>query len=397
MILQEYLHYTQNSESPESYHIWVFLSMIAAIVGKKTWLRCNYFTVYPNMYIILVSLPGVGKKSTAMRIGREVVMESDAKVQITFDAITREALIGEMEASFYIFETPNGKRYGSSPVTAIASELITLLSSGPTMVEFLTDIYDSDKLWRYKTKNKGENAIMNPCLNVISGVTTATFCSRIIKDAVAGGFISRSVIIYDNETRIESPFSLPNEAQLKSRQKVVDRFVEVSQMYGEVIFSKEAKEYFEKWYIEEMQSARHKTAFTEFHSRKHTHVLKTAMLLSLSELTLEISVLCLKAAIELVNRVEHNMKFIYMSAGANRHGDIYIKILSALYIGDTVEYSELLNIFLRDIDEEEFLKQLNTLQSAKYIQIVTDMTAKPVKRVVKITQKGKEMFKAYDK
>ena len=145
MILQEYLNYTKNSESPESYHIWVFLSMVAAVVGKKTWLRCNYFTIYPNMYIILVSLPGVGKKSTAMRIGRQLVEESEAKVRLAYDAITREALIGEMEESLYVHEITETKKYMSSPLTAIASELVTLLSAGPTMVEFLTDIYDSDK------------------------------------------------------------------------------------------------------------------------------------------------------------------------------------------------------------------------------------------------------------
>ena len=62
MILKEYLNYTSQSESPESYHIWVFLSMVAAIIGKKTWIKFNYFNTYPNMYVILVSLPGVGKK-----------------------------------------------------------------------------------------------------------------------------------------------------------------------------------------------------------------------------------------------------------------------------------------------------------------------------------------------
>ena len=148
MILQEYLNYTRESESPESYHIWVFLSMVAAIIGKRAWIRFNYFNTYPNMYVILVSLPG-RKKSTAMRIGRQLVEEAETPARITYDAITREALIGELENCFTIYEIDEKRKYGSSPLTAIASELVILLSGGGPMVEFLTDIYDSDKQWKY--------------------------------------------------------------------------------------------------------------------------------------------------------------------------------------------------------------------------------------------------------
>ncbi len=394
MILQEYLNYTSNSEAPESYHIWVFLSMVAGVLGKKTWIKCNYFTVFPNMYVILISLPGVGKKSTAMRIGRQVVEEADVRMKLTYDAITPQALIGELEDSFYLFEQENGKPYGSSPVTAIASELITLLSGGATMVEFLTDIYDSDKMWKYKTKGCGENIIINPCLNIISGVTTVSFCNRIIKDAVAGGFISRSIIIYDNDMRVESPFSLPTAAQMTSRDRVIDRFKDIANLCGETTFDYEAKTYFESWYVEEMTSMAHKTAYLEFHSRKAVHVLKCAMLIAASEVTNIITLEYLKMAIELLRRVEHNMKFVYMSAGANKHGDIFIRILSALQYVDEIDYKDLLALFMRDISQEEFDEQLATLDAVNYI---TD-TLHPGKgsyRIIAITDKGKAMFEKY--
>jgi len=394
MIIEEYLKYTKNSEAPESYHIWVFLSMVAAVVGKKAWIRCNYFTVYPNLYVILISLPGVGKKSTAMRIGRQIVEDSESKVTVTFDAITPQALIGDLEDSFYIFNKDNGEKYGSSPVTAIASELITLLSGGATMVEFLTDIYDSDKQWKYKTKNSGENVIINPCLNIISGVTTVCFCNRIIKDAVAGGFISRSILIYDNDTRIESPFALPTAEQMTARDDVVDRFRDISQMCGEVVFDHEAKQYFEKWYMEEMASMSHKTSYLEFHSRKAVHVLKCAMLITISELQTIITVEYLNMAIELLRRVEHNMKFVYMSAGANKHGDIFIRILSALQYVDDIDYVDLLALFMRDVSQEEFDEQLKTLDAVGYV-VDKLVVGNGNHRIISITDKGKAMFAKY--
>lgn len=391
MILQDYLDFTNNSEAPESYHIWVFLSMVAAALGKKTWIKCNYFTVFPNLYVILISLPGVGKKSTAMRMGRQIIEDAEIPVNITFDAITPQALIGEMEQAACIFERPDGKKYMSSPLTAIASELVTLLNGGATMVEFLTDIYDSDKQWKYKTKGSGENIISNPCLNIISGVTTVSFCSRIIKDAVAGGFISRSIIIYDNDIRVESPFSMPTAKQMTARSRVVRRFEEIAQICGETTFDPKARNFFEKWYIEEMSSIQHRTSYLEFHSRKHVHVLKCAMLLAASELSSVITVDYLEAAIELMRRVEHNMKFVYMSAGANQHGDIFIKILSCLNEMEEVDYKDLLAVFMRDISQDEFEEQLRTLSTIQYIEDLTT-TGKNRSRVIKITDKGREIF-----
>ena len=396
MILQEYLNYTKESESPESYHIWVFLSMVSALIGKRAWIKFNYFNTYPNMYVILVSLPGVGKKSTAMRIGRQLVEEAETPAKITYDAITREALIGELENAFCLYEISETKKYGSSPLTAIASELVILLSGGGPMVEFLTDIYDSDKQWKYKTKNMGENVIHNPCLNIISGVTTDNFCNRIIKDAVASGFISRSIIVYDNDVKVASPFNLPNSGQMDSRQKVVERFRKISGMYGEVTFTPEAKKMFEEWYTAEFNELHRRATNMEFQSRKHIHVVKCAMLLAISELKLVIDVFELKAAIELLRRVEANMKFVYMSAGANKYSDLYLRILSAIKSVNYIEYHELLQFFMKDVDEEDFVKILNTMQSAKYIEVKTSLKGEKPIRTISITGTGRKIFEKYD-
>jgi len=399
MILNEYLNYTKESESPESYHIWVFLSMVAAIIGKRSWVKFNYFNTYPNMYVILVSLPGVGKKSTSMRIGRQLVEEAETNAKITFDAITREALIGELENSYCIHEISETKKYGSSPLTAIASELVILLSGGGPMVEFLTDVYDSDKQWRYKTKNMGENIIHNPCLNIISGVTTDNFCSRIIKDAVSGGFISRSIIVYDNEVKVSSPFTMPGHGQLESRERVIERFRQIAGLFGEMTFTPSAKKLFEEWYIKEFNELHRRSTNMEFQSRKHIHVVKCAMLLAVSEMKLVIDDLELTASIELLRRVESNMKFVYMSAGANKYSDLYLRILSAIKAasekGVSIEYHELLQFFMKDVDEDEFIKIITTMQSAKYIQMATTTTV-PIKRTIAITPTGMKIFERYD-
>src|SRR5690349_7851374 len=87
--IQGYLVYTNESRSPEEYHRWVALSMIAGALRRKVHYQMGYFIFYPNLYVVLVGPPGRCKKSTAMRTGRDILgMVPDVK--FTTDSVTRE-------------------------------------------------------------------------------------------------------------------------------------------------------------------------------------------------------------------------------------------------------------------------------------------------------------------
>jgi len=390
-IFDDYLKYTEFSESPQAYHKWTCLSMISGIVGKKCWVKFNYFTVYPNLYLILVSLPGVGKKSTALRIGEAMVKESTADIAIQRDSLTPQALMIELDESYRMFETPSKKMFGSSSMTVFASELVTLLSGGPGMVEFLTDIYDSGKSFEYKTKGAGKLEIKSPCLNVMGCVTTDIFSNKILQDAVSGGFISRSIVVYANDPKVISPFKMPPQDALDARQKVIDRFSDMKDLYGEVVFTNEARDYFETWYMDEFTPNAAVKNNLEFNSRKHVHVAKCAMLLALSDLTTIISLTHLQSAIDMLNEVEHYMKLIHMSAGAAAHSETLLKILSTINTYGEVDEVDILTLFLGDTSLEEFQEQIELMIRVKYITIVADDD----RRFFKITPKGTELFLNY--
>jgi len=392
-IFDDYLEYTIHSESPEAFHKWTCLSMISGIVGKKCWIKFNYFTVYPNLYLILVSLPGVGKKSTALRIGEAMVKESEADIVIQYDSLTPQALMIELDESYRMIETPSKKMFGSSSMTVFASELVTLLGGGPGMVEFLTDIYDSGKSFEYKTKGAGKLEIKSPCLNVMGCVTTDIFANKILQDAVAGGFISRSIVVYANKRKAISPFEMPPPEAIKARQRVIDRLSAVKDLFGEVVFTNEAKDVVETWYDKEFNPKDDVQKNLEFNSRKHAHVAKTAMLLALSDLTTIIDVKHLDEAIDLMDEVEHYMKLVHMSAGAAEHSETLLKILSTINTYGKVDEVDILTLFLGDTSLEKFTEQIELMIRVQYITLVMEGN----KRFFKITPKGSELFMNYNR
>lgn len=397
MNIQDYLHYTESSASPESYHIWVYLSMVAGILGKKAWIRCNYFNVYPNMYIILTSLPGVGKKSTAMRIGRNAIKAADLAKPPKYsnDSQTPQALMQEMQAAFDVIQTPNGKMYGSSALNIIASELVSLLFSGPAMVDFLTDIYDADTKFEYKTKNMGKVTINNPCLNIISGITTETLNGRIIRDATAGGFMSRSIIVYDNNIRPSSAFDHPSEEQLASLDKVISRFGQIENIYGEFTFTNAAKKLYQEFERKEDHAMKTQSAFAEFRSRKPIHVLKAAMLLAASELVMKIDEIHVAAAIRFLDQVQHNMNFIHMASGQHKNAEIHSRVILTLGKTERLAMTDLIEGLMGSCSAEDIEKAVSMLIQVKWIKLSTDANQKPPVDYLVLTDKGKQMFERY--
>ena len=84
--LSAYLAYTNNTEPPTSYHTWTALSMIAAALQRRVYIKWGYETIYPNMYIVLVGPSGKCRKGTAMNVGKDLLKDL-AGISVASDQI----------------------------------------------------------------------------------------------------------------------------------------------------------------------------------------------------------------------------------------------------------------------------------------------------------------------
>jgi len=71
--IREYLRYTENTESPSMFHLWVGISTIASVVDRDIYVNQGFFKIYPNLYIILVAGSQECRKSTAINIGESLL------------------------------------------------------------------------------------------------------------------------------------------------------------------------------------------------------------------------------------------------------------------------------------------------------------------------------------
>ena len=86
--LDGYMEYTDNTEPPYLYRMWVGLSTLAAAMERKCCVEMGFLRFYPNMYVVLVGPSGRCRKGVAMTPGLLLLEELGLDNRIIADSIT---------------------------------------------------------------------------------------------------------------------------------------------------------------------------------------------------------------------------------------------------------------------------------------------------------------------
>jgi len=354
--LKAYLAFTAESESPEEYHLWVAISIIAGAIRRKAFFNMGYFLLYPNMYVVLVGPAGRCKKSTSMRIGRGM-LSSVPGLNFTTDSTTRERLIQDLSQGFID---------GHSSMTAFSSEFASLLtSSGMDMVVFLTDIYDSPSEWAHKTKTGGTNKIKAPYLNLVGATTPDWIAKAMPLDTVGIGLTSRIVFVFQDTPRIRPAFPTLSKDQHMLRELLVEDLVSMSQVAGEYTLTPEAKDMYEDWYQARIEQPNETgdPRLNGYYERKPMHLLKLSMIISASfrdKTIIEKS--DIELGMDLFAQVEDKMTKVFANVGKNPLTVDYDEIEAAiLKSGGQANFAELMGKFKHSVRKEELGEVLDTL------------------------------------
>src|SRR5262245_54068338 len=93
--IQSFVDYTSNLESPSTYRKWSAITMIAAALEQKVWVDVGG-PLYPNLYTLLVGLPGIGK-SRAITNCAGIIREALPELHFGATSVTRASLSDYME------------------------------------------------------------------------------------------------------------------------------------------------------------------------------------------------------------------------------------------------------------------------------------------------------------
>lgn len=375
--LRAYVEFNQFNETPDHFHFWVGVSVIAGALRRKVWVDMGYFQWTPNFYIILVAPPGIVGKSTSLGIGQSILSEVEG-IHFGPAAMTWQALIPELASHKEAVTLPNGSLLSMSCLSFFISELGTCVDfTDRKMIDVLVDLWDGRAgEWAKSTATRGREGIENPWINVIACTTPTWLADNLPKNTVMGGFSSRCIWLFANEKKrlVPYPKLMLEASDMRTREGLVRDLRQIAELVGEFTLTKEAYEVGIEWYKRNAERLSRSTndAMSGYVARMQTHIHKLAMVLSASRRSdMQITARDLADSIKIIESLEQSISPITRSIDSTSVMQVAQEITSIVHAKGRIRRSELYQMFFHRLTAKEFSELLESAIAAGEIYQAT--------------------------
>jgi len=337
--IEKYLRFTAQHEFPNIFATWCAIAGVGFAVGRSVWLNPGYGTLYPNHYIILVAGSGACRKGAAVGLGRKIIREAigDREDRLLIPGkIYPEALIQELDERVIDPLTEPEKRLVYRPILIFSPELGSFMSKGMQsmgMPDLLTEIYDCPDEQVHLTKNSGKQYLKDVHVSVL-GATTPKWMQDNMTPAIFGeGFIARTILVYASRPKRKQAFIDITEETTKLREELVAQLKDISLLRGEMEFTPDARATYMQWYEHDREEPNELEVESGFYEREHDHILKLAMIFSLSAgANMKIYPQHIIPAISMLKEIRSNMSLALDGAQADPSQRNTLRVLSTIKI-----------------------------------------------------------------
>lgn len=399
-----YLAYTKKTECPTFFHRWTAVTSLSAYLGRSIFFRHGHFTLYPNLYTMLIGSPGT-KKSSAIKIGAKLLKQSGYNTFAAKKTRQEKFLLDLAEQSekasgssdgdtgYDLLDTnlfggetdsDNADSYINKPPAECfiaADEFNTFIGIGNMdFISILGDLWDFEGVYDYKLKNSKSVFIPNPTISILGGNTPTGFSQAFPPESVGQGFFSRLLLIYGEPSGVKYTFPPPPDTDLQNQ--LIDMLHKIKEvMSGEIKMSHRAEKLLDKIYRAEepMEDIR----FEHYMNRRLTHLLKLCLVIVASRMSHIIEEKDVLEANTLLSFTESLMPKALGEFGKSKNSAVTHKIMTAIDNAKLpLSVQAIWKIIHQDVDSREtMIAILGNLTVADKIQSCEGNGYLPKKKV----------------
>lgn len=376
--LKSYCQLLENTEIPARFQIWTGISCILAMLERRVWIEQGIFNVYPNHFIVLIAAAGQ-RKSTVISHAGKLIKATESAPNIVAQKVTPEALISAIKLQKGIVK--NGKQTSDRcGGLVVADELTTFLDQSSLqhgLGPILTQLFDCEE-FKYETVSRGVEIIKGGYLSILGGTTVELLRNALPKDAVAGGFTSRTIFVYEDKLAPPVAWVEVGEQQLELRLQLIEYLQSLTELQGPVRFTPEAKEFFKREYDGRYYNSefRLNPMLMGYENRRAMHLLKVSLALLLSEQReLLIQEQHLQGAKVILEDMEQHLPLVMdllASSDVGAQSNMVFQFIRGRgKVG--ISRADLVRQFSNRMDTQEISKILSTLVEADKIKAFTQV------------------------
>ncbi len=365
-LLTWYVYAVGESEVPEIFHHWCFLSLVASCVQNRVWVPRFRSKMYPNLYLMLIGESGCGKNTAiglAQRLGRE--LDRQSAVNPYRGKITAQALISRLG-------TPPGQKPNPSYIWLVTPELSMAVGDGDQargFVKHMTELYEGDYDFMEETRTRGTFCLKDPCVNWLSGTTPDWLVDTVSRKDIQSGFFARVQPIWGekSEKRYVQP-AIPARAD-DVWHGLIGRLNLLTSLTGGFAVTRNARQAHADWYLNRRKPAKEEGTLP-YWERQDDIVWKLAMVFSLCrEPDLEIRAQDMERAIVYSESVREFIPQLQEYTWQNKQTEMLDFVIALIRrAGGRAHHSMLLRkVGGRGMHAQEFSQLMQTLEEQRRI------------------------------
>ena len=261
---------TAQTSAPEIFRRWGAISCLAGALERRVWVYTLSSPLYPNLYVLLISGPGIGKTEVTDRV--RLLWEEIEGLHIASSNLSRASLADELNDARVI--TPNNEY---NALTASVNELGTLVPK--YSLEFMSQLTDLYNCKVYTERKRGAQLTIkldSPYMNMIAATQPAFLQDMLPEVAWGQGFMSRCNLIFCGEKIIRDLFDVP-EIQLERLSK---ELLIIRKMKGKFEWTDEAKAFINEWHKAGGNPRPQHPKLINYCERRTEHLLKLSQIAS---------------------------------------------------------------------------------------------------------------------
>ena len=274
--IDSFIEHTECEHTPRLYRQWTAISLIAAALEQKVWIRTSS-NLYPNLYILIVGHPGVGK-TRIIRVVRSLATDLQelyvAPISLTFAALVDCLDAAKRNHIVHGQATP----YTYNSLYICAGEFGAFMHKYDNeMVDGLAAFYDPDPYGQVRRTMEHKPAIESPQINMLAGVTPQNLLHFMPDRAWGQGFTSRIIMVYSDERIIGDDFAIEPPSRMND---LTHDLAVINNLYGQFTVLPEYRDCINMWRQLDEKPCPDHPKLAHYVTRRRVHLYKLSMIAS---------------------------------------------------------------------------------------------------------------------
>jgi hypothetical protein len=372
-----YIHYVRDQEPPNIFNRWAAIVSLGAFLERDVWFKHGHFTVFPNLYVMLLGKSGT-RKTRAIKLVKKLIQTAGYST-IAADKTSKEKFL--IDLSMQNLNGTNGhdildsvfgnREFETTPCFIMADEFNSFF--GNDVLSFVADLgvfFDYEGVYRNRLKNSKSVEIPNPIISILTGNTPTMLCKTFPPEVLGQGFFSRLLMVYSDVMPWKRNTFPPEPDSMETAELVNWLKVTKSKLMGEINIDLTARNLLDKLYksFKGLEDVR----FESYSNRRFEQLIKLCVLHAIADNKRSIDELCVIRANTVLTYTERFMSKGLGEFGRAKNADASHKIIEFIGAANkVVAVSDIWKQVRQDLDNINQLSEiLRGLVSAQVIQQV---------------------------